>query len=244
MSGTVHTWIHAYLTNRSSFVKIDSASSSCDISSTGVPQGSVLGPLLFVLFISPVVDVIGLIRRMNPCSDMVCGYVSLQMDACWFFRVLLLCDVTISFHLVPSSYRLPISLLNHTCCPISSIYVTQLVTPRYSLPHHVTPYTSILPYFVPPDTSYPILLLTTHDTPSHYHTMCATNLVNPMIHAAQHDNILSDFVTYPTKHATSSRFPRCILSGLISIRYILPSFFTTRYTIFGHFRTLRCMLLY
>ena len=59
LSGTVHTWINSYLTNRSSFVRIDSSFSSCDTSLTGVLQGSVLGPLLFVLFISPVVDVIG-----------------------------------------------------------------------------------------------------------------------------------------------------------------------------------------
>ena len=38
LSGTVHTWIHSYLTNRSSSVKIDSSSSFCDTSLTGVLQ--------------------------------------------------------------------------------------------------------------------------------------------------------------------------------------------------------------
>ena len=56
-SGFVISWIQSYLFSRSSFVKFDSSSSPTTTILTGVPQGSVLGPLPFVLFISPIANV-------------------------------------------------------------------------------------------------------------------------------------------------------------------------------------------
>ena len=51
-------WIHSYLDNRSSFVAIGSAESDIEVMDHGVPQGSVLGPMLYLLFVNEMTAVI------------------------------------------------------------------------------------------------------------------------------------------------------------------------------------------
>ena len=54
--GTIGTlsWLQSYLTNRTSSVRIGLHCSSSVTRTTGVPQGSVLGPLLFTAYVSPI----------------------------------------------------------------------------------------------------------------------------------------------------------------------------------------------
>ena len=54
ITGTVKTWIASYLTDQTQKVKIDSSESSSVTLECGVPQGSALGPILFILYTTPL----------------------------------------------------------------------------------------------------------------------------------------------------------------------------------------------
>jgi len=54
VAGVAHLWIKTYLSNRSQFVRIGSHTSQPVTCNIGVPQGSVVGPLLFSIYTSPI----------------------------------------------------------------------------------------------------------------------------------------------------------------------------------------------
>ena len=82
-------WVKSYLLDREQFVGIDGSNSNSLQVLSGVPQGSVLGPLLFITYINHVTDVISQGSKLNMFADDMAlyrviksteDYVELQND--------------------------------------------------------------------------------------------------------------------------------------------------------------------
>lgn len=65
ITGNIGRWVHAFLSNRRQVVTIDGCVSKPSSVVSGVPQGSVLGPILFLILIS---DIDGIVKTSKVIS--------------------------------------------------------------------------------------------------------------------------------------------------------------------------------
>ena len=69
--GKLHAWFCSYLTDRSQNVVLKGEKSGTKIIKAGVPQGSVLGPLLFLVYINDIVkDIVSVIKLFADDTSM------------------------------------------------------------------------------------------------------------------------------------------------------------------------------
>ena len=76
VKGKLLRWIKHYLTNREQTVVVDGTYSSWAVTKAGVPQGSVLGPLLFLIFINDLT--VGIKSNVKLFADDTMLYVSVE----------------------------------------------------------------------------------------------------------------------------------------------------------------------
>ena len=78
--GTANAWLNNYLTNRNQYVIADDHSSGMRLITCGVPQGSVLGPVLFLLYINDICNVSNLLKFVLFADDtnIFCSSTSLH----------------------------------------------------------------------------------------------------------------------------------------------------------------------
>ena len=83
ISGHVHSWFTSYLRDRSQFISINGGTSRRFEVKYGVPQGSCLGPLLFVLYVSKLFTIIERhLQKVHAYADDTQLYVSFNANSC------------------------------------------------------------------------------------------------------------------------------------------------------------------
>lgn len=86
MHSNMLNWLYSYLSNRILFVKIDNYISEPVYAYSGVPQGSHLGPLLFLLLINDIPSVFKYCNALLYADDLKVYSVIRNMNDCMLFQ--------------------------------------------------------------------------------------------------------------------------------------------------------------
>ena len=89
--GTTLMWFESYLSQRTQYVEVDNFKSSHQIITTGVPQGSILGPLLFIFYMNDM-----------PLSSKLFKYIRYTYDTTLFSAL----DYSLSLDISTSRERI------------------------------------------------------------------------------------------------------------------------------------------
>ena len=81
VNGSALALFRSYLTERQQYVDYNETSSSLEHISTGVPQGSILGPLLFIIYINDIAQSSAYFKFITYADDTtLCGTIAGQID--------------------------------------------------------------------------------------------------------------------------------------------------------------------
>ena len=67
--GNCLDWIRSYLTHRKQYVYLNDVKSDMLYVNCGVPQGSILGPLLFIIYINDIVNISKIMQMILFADD-------------------------------------------------------------------------------------------------------------------------------------------------------------------------------
>lgn len=124
--GTPQYWLQSYLSNRKQFVQFNHKKSTCRNITCGVPQGSILGPSLFLLYINDICKSSKIIKFILFADDTTLLFSGTELGK-------LLNEITIELHNLKKWFN-----MNKLSLNLKKTKLVTFGTRKYNLPIQIT----------------------------------------------------------------------------------------------------------